>query len=274
MVLLDNNFSSIIVAIENGRLVYDNLKKVILYLIPAGSWSELIPILSNFLLGIPLPLSAFLMIYICVLTDMFPSIAIMFETPESDLLKRPPRRPDQDRLVNFKLLRHAYLFTGLMETLISHCMFFYYLQEYGNIKVKDILLAFNNWSPEHLGKTQQELDDLHYTAQCVTFVTLVMLQAFGNLLATRTRRLSVLQHPPWAEPSRNLWLYGAQCCSVGLALLAIYLPAFNNIFNTRHVPVQFWFIPIGGALFILAADETRKYYCRKFPLGLISRLAW
>ncbi|ORY05462.1 calcium ATPase [Basidiobolus meristosporus CBS 931.73] len=274
MVLLDNNFSSIIVAIENGRLVYDNLKKVILYLIPAGSWSELIPILGNFILGIPLPLSAFLMIYICVLTDMFPSIAIMFETPEADLLKRPPRRPNEDHLVNLKLLRHAYMFTGLMETLISHCMFFYYLQVYGNIKVKDILLAYSNWSPEHMGKSQEELDNLHYTGQSITFVTLVMLQVFGNLFATRTRRLSLFQHTPWAGPSKNLWLFGSQCCSIGLALIAIYLPWFNNVFNTRHVPVQFWFIPMGGALCILAADEIRKYFVRKNPRGLLARLAW
>jgi len=65
MVLLDSNFASIVVAMENGRLVFDNLRKVILYLLPAGSWSELFPVLVNVLLGIPLPLSPFLMIVIC-----------------------------------------------------------------------------------------------------------------------------------------------------------------------------------------------------------------
>jgi sodium/potassium-transporting ATPase subunit alpha len=60
MVLLDNNFSSILVAMENGRLVFDNLRKVIIYLLPAGSWSELWPVLWNIFLGIPAPLSSFL----------------------------------------------------------------------------------------------------------------------------------------------------------------------------------------------------------------------
>ena len=68
LVLLDNNFSSILIAIENGRLVFANLRKVILYLLPAGSFAEVIPILANIFLGIPLPLSAFLMICICILT--------------------------------------------------------------------------------------------------------------------------------------------------------------------------------------------------------------
>src|SRR5436305_14718072 len=118
MILLDNNFASIIVAMENGRLVFDNLKKVILYLLPAGSWSELWPVLVNVLLGTPLPLSAFLMIVICCMyvyispfstenetsitnitlcfffkkkrTDIFPSLSFTHEKSESDLMLRKP----------------------------------------------------------------------------------------------------------------------------------------------------------------------------------------
>src|SRR6266542_754598 len=65
MILLDSNFASIVMIMENGRLVFDNLRKVILYLLPAGSWSELFPVLVNVLLEIPLPLSPFLLIVIC-----------------------------------------------------------------------------------------------------------------------------------------------------------------------------------------------------------------
>ncbi|KXN71427.1 HAD-like protein, partial [Conidiobolus coronatus NRRL 28638] len=116
MVLLDNNFASILVAIENGRLVFDNLKKVILYLLPAGSFSEMIPILVNVILGCPIPLSPFFMIVICVLTDIFSSMAIMCEKPESNLLLRSPRRPKKDRLTDRNLLIHAYAFLGIQET--------------------------------------------------------------------------------------------------------------------------------------------------------------
>ncbi|CAF4398890.1 unnamed protein product, partial [Adineta steineri] len=67
MILLDNNFSSLISAIETGRLLADNLKKVVIYLLPAGSWSELWPIMFNMWFGIPLSLSAFLATILCVL---------------------------------------------------------------------------------------------------------------------------------------------------------------------------------------------------------------
>eukprot|EP01119_Soliformovum_irregulare_P005936 TRINITY_DN1768_c0_g1_i1.p1 TRINITY_DN1768_c0_g1~~TRINITY_DN1768_c0_g1_i1.p1 ORF type:complete len:857 (-),score=271.23 TRINITY_DN1768_c0_g1_i1:184-2754(-) len=76
LVLIDNNFSSILAGIEQGRLGFDNLKKVIMYLIPAGSFSELTPVLAMMLFGLPLPLSAFLMIIIAVVTDVGPSQAL------------------------------------------------------------------------------------------------------------------------------------------------------------------------------------------------------
>ena len=79
LVLLDSNFSSILVAIKNGRLIFQNLRKVIIYLLPAGSFAEIIPVLINTFLGVPQTLSSFQMIIICILTDVFPSLAMMME---------------------------------------------------------------------------------------------------------------------------------------------------------------------------------------------------
>ncbi|KAJ1677705.1 hypothetical protein EV182_005600, partial [Spiromyces aspiralis] len=133
MVLLDNNFSSLLVGIENGRLAFDNLKKVILYLIPAGSFSELLPIIINIFLGVPLPLSAFFMIVICVLTDVASSIALISEKPEMDILARPPRDAKRDRLVNFRFISHCYFFLGMIEFLCAHSMYFFYMYHYHGI---------------------------------------------------------------------------------------------------------------------------------------------
>jgi sodium/potassium-transporting ATPase subunit alpha len=65
--------------------VNDNLKKVTVYLLPAGSWSEMLPVIANVFLGVPLPLSPFLMIVICILTDLFPSLALVNEQPEDEI---------------------------------------------------------------------------------------------------------------------------------------------------------------------------------------------
>lgn len=157
MVLLDNNFSSILIAMENGRLVFDNLRKVIIYLLPAGSWSELWPVLWNIFLGIPAPLSSFLsklspqskfsvgfvanvlilctlVIIICIFTDLAPScLGMVFEGPESDLMLRAPRNPKKDKLVSWDLLGQAYFFMGMMEMICAHSMFFFYMYKYANI---------------------------------------------------------------------------------------------------------------------------------------------
>jgi sodium/potassium-transporting ATPase subunit alpha len=151
LVLLES-FSAIVVAVEYGRLVFDNLRKVsrphrprnswplwattnpaqtVLYLLPAGSFSELMPILLNVLLGLPQILSNLQMIIICVVTDVLPAISLCFEKPEAGLLTRPPRNTKKDKLVNLKLLGHAYLFLGVIESLCACSMAFWYLQRQG-----------------------------------------------------------------------------------------------------------------------------------------------
>ncbi|KAI8363918.1 hypothetical protein BD560DRAFT_373551 [Blakeslea trispora] len=273
MILLDK-FSSIVAAIENGRLVFDNLKKVIVYLLPAGSWSELWPVIVNIFLGCPQTLSSFQMIVICVFTDLCPSLAIMMEKPEAGLLDRLPRRPKNDRLVNARLLLHAYGFVGLMEMLSSMFMFFLYMGMNG-LGPSKIFLSFSDLNnPEgYMGFTAEQITQMINTAQSIYFVNLVICQ-WGNVLATRTRRLSIAQANPLWGPNKNLWLFAAMIGSLAIALIILYVPVFNIYLGTSPIPVKFWFIPFGWAALIISMDEGRKLLARKFPHSLIGKLAW
>ncbi|KAI8642277.1 hypothetical protein BD408DRAFT_443634 [Parasitella parasitica] len=273
MILLDK-FTSIIAAIENGRLVFDNLKKVIVYLLPAGSWSELWPVLINIFLGCPQPLSSFQMIIICVFTDLCPSMAIMMEKPEAGLLDRSPRRPKSDRLVNGKLLLHAYGFVGLMEMLSSMFLFFLYLGMNG-LGPSKIFLSFSSLTnPDgYMGFTADEITKLISTAQSIYFVNLVICQ-WGNVLATRTRRLSIAQANPLWGPNQNLYLFAAMIGSLTIALIVLYVPVFNVYLGTAPIPIKFWFIPFGWAAFIIIMDEIRKLLARIFPTSFFGKLAW
>ncbi len=85
----------------------------------SGSFSELMPIVLNVLTGVPQALSNFQMIIICVFTDVSPALSMVNEKPEADLLLRRPRDRKTDRLINWKLLLHAYFFLGLIETVTS-----------------------------------------------------------------------------------------------------------------------------------------------------------
>ena len=133
MILLDNNFSSIINAIETGRLLSDNLKKVAIYLLPGGSWSEVMPVYFTIWLGIPLSLSAFLAIIFCMLNDVVNALAMVSEKAENDIMSRPPAIRRKTHLLDWKLLVHAYLIVGNIECFTAFFCFFNYYHHNGKI---------------------------------------------------------------------------------------------------------------------------------------------
>ena len=160
LVLTDNSFSSIVTGVEQGRLVFDNMKKVVLYLLPAGSWSEMLPVVAAVFLGMPQPLSAFQMIIICMFTDLFPSLALVYEDAEADIMHLPPRNTKKQHLVDMRLLAHAYLNIGMLESLAAFVIFFHYMNSYGDMAPADLLLAFDKWEDGYKGNTMDQLNEL------------------------------------------------------------------------------------------------------------------
>ncbi len=272
MILLDNNFVSVVTAIETGRLVSDNLKKVTLYLVPAGSWSELLPILANFFLGLPLPLSAFLMVVICCLTDLCPSLALVQESAESDIMKRAPVKRAESHLVDWRLIFHTYALVGMIESVSAFLCWFWYFDEQG-LPASALFFAFDSYTDGYHGKSQAELDDLMFTGQSIFFVVLVVMQFF-SLLSTRTRYVSLFAHSPFHGPSRNLWLFVAMAVSTLIAVIITQLQFFNDTFHTRPVPVRYVMpaLGFGGLLFLF--DETRKAIRQRYPQSFVARMAW
>jgi sodium/potassium-transporting ATPase subunit alpha len=190
MVLLDS-FAAIVQAVMYGRLVFDNLKKTIVYLLPAGSFSELWPVVTNVAFGIPQILSSFLMIIICCLTDCAAAVTLAYEKPEADLMLRPPRNPKKDRLVNTRLIFHAYFFVGLLQCFLSFTMAFWYMERKG-VPFTAMWFKFGVYDEKY---DADYINETANTASSIYFVNLVVMQIF-NLLATRTRHLSIFQQPP------------------------------------------------------------------------------
>ncbi len=272
LVLLDR-FDSIVEAIRHGRLVFQNLQKVIAYLLPAGSWSEIWPVLVNVFLGVPLPLSSFLMIIICVFTDLFLSLSLIMEKEEFDLMAVPPRNTRREHLISMKIYAQAYLFVGTMETVTAHSMYFLYLWRYAGIPVSELFLLFEGYAEGFHGYTNDELVYFNSVGQCVYFVTLVVLQ-WGNILSVRNRRQSILQADPFTKKRRNPWLILSMLISLGIAIFVTEVPGIQTLFGTASVPLEFWFIPLPLALGILMMDEIRKLLVRLFPRGPLAKIAW
>ena len=272
LVLL-GNFDKIIDGIRLGRLVFQNLQKVIGYLLPAGSWSEIWPVILNVFFGLPLPLSSFLMIIICVFTDLFLSLSLIMEKEEFDLLSMPPRNVKKDHLINLKIYGQSYLFIGVMETICAHGMYFLYYWRHARIPASALFLAFEKYSDGFYGYTEAQLTAFNTTGQSVYFVTLVILQ-LGNILSIRNKKLSILQADPIRKQRRNPWLLAGAIVSIAIAIFVTEEPGIQSLFGTASVPVEFWFIPVPLALGILVMDEIRKLLVRTFPKGPLARVAW
>ncbi|MFH1736790.1 MAG: cation-transporting P-type ATPase, partial [Actinomycetota bacterium] len=122
MVLTDDNFASIVHAIEEGRAVYDNIRRFVTYIFTSNI-PEIIPFILFVMLRIPLPLTIMQILAIDLGTDMLPALALGTEAPEPGVMKRPPRDP-KERLLNWPLLRRAYLFLGPIQA--TACMLAYF----------------------------------------------------------------------------------------------------------------------------------------------------
>ena len=117
--------------IEEGRLIYTNLLKTIAYQIAGGSWGQLLPILSTFLLGLPPPLSPILMIVISCACDVFGGMALMHESPDIHLMAARPKFVNPTRYVRFRLVLYSYLFMGNLQLVGAFLNYFLYMSERG-----------------------------------------------------------------------------------------------------------------------------------------------
>ncbi|KAK0457306.1 uncharacterized protein EV420DRAFT_1550084 [Desarmillaria tabescens] len=266
--ILLSDFSAIITGIQYGRLCFENLRKSILYLLPAGSFSELMPVVLNVLTGVPQALNSFQMIIICVFTDVSPALSMVNEKPEADLLLRPPRDRKKDRMINWRLLLHAYFFLGIIEATTSMVGAFYFGFQRHGIPFSALWLKYGGYDAN-----PKLVSELTNRAQSIYFYNLVMMQWF-NLLATRTRRLSLFQQNPFNSKTRNIFLFPAMAAALILACFFSYIPWFQQVLLTRGVDVEFYFLPIAYGIVMLFLDEARKWWNRRHPSSVLARISW
>jgi len=130
MILVDDNFASIVNGVEEGRLIFDNLKKSIAYTIQSNI-PEITPFLAFIIFAIPLPLTTILILAIDLGTDMIPAISFAYETAEADIMTRPPRNSKTDRLVTRKMINFSYLQIGLIQAFAGFFTYMVVLNSYG-----------------------------------------------------------------------------------------------------------------------------------------------
>ena len=233
MTLTDDNFASIVAAVEEGRGVFGNIKKYLMYLL-SSNIGEIGLMAGSALLGLPLPLTAVQILYVNLATDGLPALALSVDPPEKDLMRRKPRNP------------RTGIFTRPVVTLMA----------LGGLWSTLINLSLFSWAINS-GRTLEQ-------AMTMTFVSLVLIQFF-KAYNFRSDRYSVLD-----KPFANKWLNLSIVWEIIMLLLIVYLPILHEPFNTYALPAADWLIVGGLAITIVPVLEIAKWMERKGWLGKMS----
>jgi Ca2+-transporting ATPase len=230
MTLTDDNFASIVAAVEEGRGIFGNIKKYLMFLL-SSNIGEIGLIVGAAVAGLPLPLTAVQILYVNLATDGLPALALSVDPPEADLMRRAPRDS------------RSGIFTRPMVALmlVSGCW-----AAFANVALFAWLL--------HSGRSEAE-------SMSMIFVALVIVQ-FWNAFNFRSNRFSV-----FARPFANRWLNRAILWELTLLLLIVYVPFLQSAFETHPLSLQEWALVVGVSFTIVPVLEAAKWLARRGAFG-------
>lgn len=243
IVLLDDNFASIVNGIKYGRTVYDNIKSFITYILTSNT-PEILPFLLFILLGWPLALPVLLILAIDLGTDMLPAIGLGMEGSPKDIMTRKPRST-KSKLLNWKMIARSYGFVGPLQTTFSYIIFF-------------SILFSNGWT---WGRDIAVNDPVYMSAITGFFCTIVITQIF-NVFTCRTTRASAFSKGMF---SNRFILIGIASEIILISLIALS-PLCQTVFGTAQFPIQYVPIMIFFGLVLLLAEELRKLIYRRYGI--------
>jgi magnesium-transporting ATPase (P-type) len=257
VVLLDDNFATIVEAIKEGRAIYENIRKFITYIL-ASNVPEVLPFLIMAIFHVPLALNVLLVLAIDLGTDLIPAISLGKEQPDRDVLNAPPRRQN-DNILNKSVLLRSYLFLGLAEASMLFLMFFHSWSQFG-YSFKDIQGLTASLSA---GSAGTQVTYVYQYAVTMAFGAVVFSQ-IGNLLECRSNSHSMFA---MLRKPNNLIFWGI-LFEVALFLLVAYMPFMQLVFGTAAPSLNHLYLLLICPLFVIVMEESRKWYVRKMRLSL------
>jgi len=240
IILLDDNFATIVHAIEQGRAVYDNIKKFITYILTSNI-PEILPFIAYVLFPIPLPITVVQILAIDLITDMLPAIGLGNEPPEADIMHRRPRRR-QERLVSYKTFIRSYGIIGPIQALLSFLVFFY-------------ILYTGGWT---YGE-RTVVDNILYAQATGAFLVTIIFSQIGNVLACRTNRQSAF---PYLR-KYNSWIVAGILFELVFCVLIVNVSTFHHFFTTAPFELTIWMAMLFAPVTVFLIEELRKLLVRR-----------
>lgn len=252
MILLDNNFATIVKAVEEGRSIYSNIRKFITYIL-ASNMPEFMPFIAMILIKIPPALTILQILAIELGTDIVPALALGAEKPEKGILEKPPRK-NEENLLNRSLFLRAYGYLGLIEGLISLAVFLHIWLRSG-YSLAD-LQSISNAIIYH--NVNADVARLYEYSTTMTLAAVIACQ-IGNVFLCRSEKLSIWQ----MFASKNNMIYFGLGFEALTSFAIIYLPLLAGVFQTQPILLSDYKILALCPVILILFEECRKFILRK-----------
>ncbi|KAM3963131.1 ATPase sarcoplasmic/endoplasmic reticulum Ca2+ transporting SERCA isoform 3-T5 [Aphomia sociella] len=258
MVLADDNFSSIVAAVEEGRAIYNNMKQFIRYLI-SSNIGEVVSIFLTAALGLPEALIPVQLLWVNLVTDGLPATALGFNPPDLDIMDKPPRKADEGLISGWLFFRYMAIGGYVGAATVGAASWWFMYSPYGP--------QMTYWQLTHHlqclggGEDFKGIDckiftDPHpMTMALSVLVTIEMLNAMNSL----SENQSLVTMPPWS----NLWLVGSMALSFTLHFVILYIEVLSAVFQVTPLSVDEWLTVMKFSVPVVLLDEVLKFLARK-----------
>uniref|UniRef100_A0A665WGF9 Calcium-transporting ATPase n=1 Tax=Echeneis naucrates TaxID=173247 RepID=A0A665WGF9_ECHNA len=259
MVLADDNFSSIVAAVEEGRAIYNNMKQFIRYLI-SSNVGEVVCIFLTAALGFPEALIPVQLLWVNLVTDGLPATALGFNPPDLDIMEKPPRNAKEPLISGWLFFRYLAIGGYVGAATVGAAAWWFTVSDDGPQLTLYQLSHFLQCSPDN---PQFDGLDCHVfespypmTMALSVLVTIEMCNALNSL----SENQSLLRMPPW----ENIWLLGAICLSMSLHFLILYVEPLPVIFQITPLDWTQWMMVLKISLPVILLDELLKFLARNY----------
>lgn len=262
MVLADDNFSSIVAAVEEGRAIYNNMKQFIRYLI-SSNIGEVVSIFLTAALGLPEALIPVQLLWVNLVTDGLPATALGFNPPDLDIMDKPPRKADEGLISGWLFFRYMAIggYVGMATVGAASWWFMYspYGPQMTYWQLTHHLQCLNN-ADDFKGIDCKIFTDPHpMTMALSVLVTIEMLNAMNSL----SENQSLVTMPPWS----NMWLVGSMALSFTLHFVILYVEVLSAVFQVTPLSVDEWLTVMKFSVPVVLLDEVLKFVARKISDG-------
>ncbi|KAK7799954.1 hypothetical protein U0070_008026 [Myodes glareolus] len=259
MVLADDNFSTIVAAVEEGRAIYNNMKQFIRYLI-SSNVGEVVCIFLTAALGFPEALIPVQLLWVNLVTDGLPATALGFNPPDLDIMNKPPRNPKEPLISGWLFFRYLAIGCYVGAATVGAAAWWFIAADGGprvSFYQLSHFLQCKEDNPDFDGVDCAIFESPYpMTMALSVLVTIEMCNALNSL----SENQSLLRMPPW----ENIWLVGSICLSMSLHFLILYVEPLPLIFQITPLNLTQWLMVLKISLPVILMDETLKFVARNY----------